>query len=115
MEEALREIWGAGFTAVAERLTVTGELPLFPCAVKVPATAPAEVGVNATVIFADCPVPKAIGRAAPDNENCGFEKLTWVIERLVLPVLVTAMVWVVCLPTLTFPKLTLPGFTWKAA
>ena len=100
---------------MAERFTVTGELPLFPCAVIVPLTVPAAVGLTATVIFADCPVPRAMGKAAPGSENCGFEKLTWVMERLVLPVLVTATVCEVCLPTLTFPKLTLPGFTWKAA
>ncbi len=92
MEELLKEILGVGFTAVAERLTVTGELPLFPCAVMVPLTVPVDVGVTATVMFADCPVARVIGRTAPGNENCGFEKLTWVTETPVLPVLVTAIV-----------------------
>ena len=114
-EELLREICGAGLNAVADRFTVTGELPLSPCAVMVPVTVPAVVGVTATVMFADWPVARAIGNTAPGNENCEFEMLTWVMETLVLPVLVTATVCVVCLPTPTFPKLMLAGLRWNAA
>lgn len=72
----LREICGAGFTAVADKFTLTGELPLSPWAVRVPVTVPAAVGVTATVIFADCPIAKAMGNVAPGTENCGLERVT---------------------------------------
>ena len=76
---------------------------------------PDALGVTATVILALCPVARDIGKTAPGNENCGFDMLTWVMESEVFPVLVTAMVCVLCFPTLTFPKLMLAGFSWKAA
>lgn len=81
----------------------------------VPVTVPGAVGVTATVIFVDCPLARAIGKTDPGKENCGFERLTWVMEIAVLPVFLTAMVCVVCLPTPTFPKLTLVGLSWNAA
>jgi hypothetical protein len=56
-----------------------------------------------------------IGNAAPDRLNCGFEKVAWVMEIAELPVLEIATGWVLCFPTPTFPKLTVLGFTWKAA
>ena len=72
---------------------------------------PDAVGVTATVILALCPVARDIGKTAPGNENCGFDMLTWVMESEVFPVLVTAMVCVLCFPTLTFPKLMLVGLS----
>ena len=113
-ELLLREICGAGATAVAARFT-TCELPSLLWAVIVPVTLPAVVGVTATVKFVDCPVARDIGNVAPGKLNCELETVAWVIETAVLPVFAMAIVWVVCLPTPTLPKFTLVGFSWKAA
>jgi hypothetical protein len=101
--------------AVAERFTTAGDVPSLPCTVIVPVTLPLEVGVKATIMFPDCPAAMDIGNAAPDRLNCGFEKVAWVMEITDLPVLEIATDWVLCFPTLTFPKLTLLGLTWNAA
>jgi hypothetical protein len=101
---ALRDICGPVEAAVAERFTVAGELPSLPCTVIVPFTFPELVGAKATVRFADWPVPRDMGRALPERLNWGLEKVAWVMETDVLPVLETETVWVLCFPTVTFPK-----------
>ena len=60
-------------------------------------------------------MPIAIGSVTPVKLNCGLEIVAWVIESGNVPVFATATVWVACFPTLTLPKLTLVGLTWKAA
>ena len=110
-ELLLKEICGPDEVAVAERFTTTGEVPSLPCTVIVPVTLPLEVGVTATITFPDCPAAMGIGNAAPDRLNCGFEKVAWVMEIAEFPVLEIATDWVLCFPTLTFPKLTLLGLT----
>lgn len=111
----LTEICGAAPTAVAERLTTAGEAPLLPWTVSVPLNVPVADGVTATTKFPDWPVAMDIGSVPPAKLNCGLEIVAWVIETAVLPVLETAIVWVVCFPTPTFPKFTVVGLTWKAA
>lgn len=115
IEVLLRDICGAEATAVAERFTVAGGAPSLPCRVRVPVKVPVAVGVTATVKFPVWPVATAIGSVTPVKLNTGLEDAAWVIETGIVPVFVTATVCVVCLPTPTFPKLTLVGFTWKAA
>jgi hypothetical protein len=115
MEVLLREICGAAATAVAERLTTAGAAPSLPWTVSVPVKVPVADGVTATVKFPDWPVATDTGKVTPVKLNCGLETVAWVIETGMAPVFATAIVWVVCLPTPTFPKFTLVGLTWKAA
>ena len=56
-------------TAVAERLTTAGELPLSPVTVIVPVTVPAAVGFTATETLPDFPAANAIGKVTPDRLN----------------------------------------------
>lgn len=111
----LKEISGPEEAAVAERFTVAGELPSLPCTVIVPFTLPEVVGAKATVILADWPVPRDIGRAVPERLNWELEKVACVMEMDVLPVFDTETVWVLCFPTATFPKFRLEEPSWNAA
>jgi hypothetical protein len=88
----LKEICGAGATAVAERFTVAGAAPSLPWTVSVPVTVPAVDGVTPTVKFPDWPVPIDIGRVTPVKLNCGLESVACVIEIGMLPVFATAIV-----------------------
>lgn len=76
-----------------------------------PFTAPAAVGVTATVKFPDWPVPSDIGKLAPGRVNCGLENVACVIESAELPVFEIATVCVLCFPTVTLPKLMLVGLS----
>ena len=76
---------------------------------------PAAVGFTPTVIEALCPTGNAMGVVNPATLNCGLETVACVMFRAVLPVFETETVCVVALPTVTFPKLMLPGNNWKIA
>ena len=97
------------------RVATTGELPESPCTVNVPEMVPAAVGFTPTVIEAVCPTGNAIGVVNPVTLNCGLETEACVMFRAVLPVFETDTVCVVVFPTVTFPKLMLPGNNWKIA
>jgi hypothetical protein len=109
--EGVREISGAAATPVAERFTTADAAPPLPWTVSVPVKAPVAEGVTATVKFPDWPVGTDIGSVAPVKLNCGLEIVPWVIEIGIVPVFATAIVWVVCFPTPTFPKFTAVGLT----
>ena len=111
----LKEICGVAATAVAERLTTAGAAPSLPWTVSVPVKVPVADGVTATVKLPDWPVGTDNGSVTPVKLNCGLEIVACVIETGMVPVFATATVCVVCLPTLTFPKFTAVGLTWKAA
>ena len=98
-------------TAVAERLTTAGAAPLLLWTVSVPVRAPAADGVTPIVKLPVCPAAIVIGSVTPVMLNAGLELAAWVIVTDVEPVFVTAIVWVVCFPTPTFPKLRLVGLT----
>ena len=100
-------------TAVAERLTSTGVLPLSPETVNVPVRFPAAVGVTPTLKLADWLGANAIGMVIPLTENCALETCAEVMFMDALPVFDTVIAWVACLPTVTLPKLTLAGLSWK--
>lgn len=53
MLDALNDSCACALTAVADKLTTTGELPALPCAVKVPVKLPAAVAFTATVKLPD--------------------------------------------------------------
>lgn len=70
IEVGVTEICGwEEVTAVADRLTVAGELPLSPVTVSVPVTVPAAVGSTATERLLDWPAASAIGRVVPERLN----------------------------------------------
>jgi hypothetical protein len=98
-------------TAVAERLTTVGVVPLLPWTVSVPDTVPAVAGVTATVKLPDWPAASDIGNDIPGRLNCGLESDACVMDTAVFPVFETATVCVVCFPTPTFPKFRLVGLT----
>jgi hypothetical protein len=52
-----------------------------------------------------------MGSVTPVKLNAGLELTACAIVTGVVPVFVTATVWVVCFPTATFPKFTLVGLT----
>ena len=90
--------------------TVAGEPVALLTIESVPTAAPAAVGPNCTVsvmlwdgvrVTADPPV----------NVNCAPVSVTLEIATLELPVFVTVTFFDAVAPTLTFPKLTLEGFT----
>jgi len=100
---------GAAVTPVAERFTTTGELPPSPCTVNVPVIAPVLVGLTETEKLPPCPVASAIGGVIPERLNWEFEKVACVMLTAVLPVLETARLSEVGLPTGTLPKLIVAG------
>lgn len=102
-------------TAVAERLTATGELPPSPDTVSVPLKLAAAVGVTFTDKLLDCPAASAKGRLAPDTLNCELETVACVMFNATVPTFDTVIVCVACFPTPTLPKLTVAGLTWKRA
>ena len=61
--------------------------------------------------FPDWPVEMDIGKVTPVKLNCGLEMAACVIETGMVPVFATAIAWVVCFPTPTFPKFTVVGLT----
>jgi hypothetical protein len=115
MEFWLNESCDCALTPVADRLITTGVLPLLPVAVSVPVKLPAAVGVTATVKVPVCPTARAIGVVIPETLNCVLESETCVTLIATLPVFDTVTVCVDCLPTVTEPKLTLPGLSWNDA
>lgn len=66
MLELLKEIWGWGLTAFAERFIATGAGALFACAVNVPLTTPAAVGVTETEKLTLCPAASVAGSVTPE-------------------------------------------------
>ena len=106
---------GCAAAAVAERLTVAGELPPSPCKVIVPVTVPALVGSTEIETVPACPTASAIGRVVPDRLNCELEKVACVRLTATVPLLVTERLCLVAFPTGTFPKVILVKLTRKEA
>lgn len=97
--------------AEADRSTINGlALPSVPI-VSVPVILPAAVGVTATLNFVDCPAPNASGMASPATENCEFDTCAEVTFTEAVPAFDTVTACVDCLPTVTLPKLMLPGMS----
>jgi hypothetical protein len=106
----LREICWLEATPFADRFTTTGAVPVAPCTERVPFTAPFAVGVTLTERFPDCPGGSEIGKVIPLTLNWELETVACVRVTAAAPAFLTASVWVLDLPTLTFPKLTVAGF-----
>ena len=66
MLELLKEICGCRLTALAERFIATGVATLFACAVSVPLTTPAVVGVTETEKLMDWPAASVAGSVTPE-------------------------------------------------
>jgi hypothetical protein len=121
--EMLPKLMVVGFTAscgcelvpVADKLTVTGVLPVSPCTVKVAVSAPAMVGATEIATFDDCPTAKAVGVVIPVTVKCASETASFTMFTEIFPVFVTEIVCVVCLPIATWPKFTFTGFNWNEA
>ena len=96
-------------TAEADKSTTTGFATLSPETVSVPVTFPAAVAVTPTLNFADCPAGNANGMASPLTVNWGFDTCAAVMFAVPVPEFNTDTDCVVALPTVTFPKLRLPG------
>ena len=105
----------AAVTADAARSTTTGVVPLSPVTVRVPVMFPVADGLIPTLNFVDCPDARAMGMLMPEIENCGFEICAEVMFRDALPVFETVTDCANCLPTVTWPKLTLAGIAWKVS
>jgi hypothetical protein len=77
--------------------------------VTLPAVAPLAVGEYFTVNVTPCEGASVNGVATPLTEIPEPLAEIWVNVTLVLPVFESCTLWVVLLPTLIFPKLTLAG------
>jgi hypothetical protein len=91
------------------KVRVDKELAALVTTVMLPVTLPALVGANTTLICTLWPGARFWGTVKGPVLNPGPETPTCEIVTLPLPVFVHVTVWVVRLPTLTFPKLTLGG------
>src|ERR1700676_5654548 len=91
----LSEIWGCEETPIADKPTIAGLLPPSPCTVKVAVRFPGAVGFTVTEKLPVCPAANAMGVTTPLSENCGLEKLAWMILTGFVPVLAMETFWVV--------------------
>jgi len=86
---------------------VVGEFAALLVIETLPDALPADVGANCTVNVVPSPGFRLCGVGSPDIVNPLPLALAAEIVSATLPEFVTVMFWVVLLPTLTFPKLTL--------
>lgn len=76
-----------------------------------------DVGLNVTFSDADWPGLIVIGKEAPVSENPAPETVAEPIVRAALPLDTIVTAWVLGLPVLTLPKLSVEGLTaiWAVA
>jgi len=101
-------------TPVPDTGIVSVEFVAFDVTVRLPLTAPADVGANETVKVALCPALIVTGVVIPLTLNPAPVIPTCVTDTLVPPVLVMVSDWVPVLPTVTLPIATLVGLALNA-
>jgi hypothetical protein len=111
IELLLREICWLAATPVADKFTTTGAVPESPCTDNVPFTDPLAVGVTLTVRLPDCPAGMDTGKAMPLSLNWEFETVACVTVSAAVPLFEMVTIWLLDLPTPTFPKLTVAGLS----
>jgi hypothetical protein len=93
-----------------------GELGALLTTVMLPLVAPAAVGANCTVRFAELPAAIFNGRASVPTLKPAPVALTWETVRVPVPLFSNWIVWVLgLLPTVKLPKLALAGVIVKPA
>lgn len=98
-------------TPVPDNGIARGELAALLTSDTDPETAPAVVGVNATLNVVLPPVATAVGSARPLTLNPVPDAVICEIFNVAVPVFWTRIVCELGAPTVTFPKLTLVGLT----
>lgn len=86
-----------------------GELRALLVTEREPDVAPAAVGANCTTKLPDWPGASASGKFKPLILNPAPATVACEILRLAVPVFVSTTVWLLVVPTDTFPKLTVLG------
>jgi hypothetical protein len=98
-------------TPVPESMTLRGEFGALLTSVRAPVVLLAEAGVKLTVKTAELPGTSVRGKVTPLNAKPVPLTVACVMLRLALPGLLTVTDWVLVMPTVTLPKLTLVGTT----
>lgn len=96
-------------TPVPESDVIFGESVALLTTESCPATLPVEVGANVALKLVFCPAAKVKGVAGPLTPNPAPVAVAFEIVTLALPVSVMTTGNVLVLPTVTFPKLRVPG------
>jgi hypothetical protein len=112
--DVLNESANVAATPVPLRLTTAGEFGALLATVRLPFTAPADCGANSTLKLLVWPAAKEIGRASGPMLYPLPPTLAWVIVSVPVPLLENCMVWELESPTVTFPKLAVPGVIVRA-
>jgi len=86
-----------------------GELRALLLIETLPDALPGAVGVNCALKVLDCPGARENGKVNPLMPKPVPVALACEIFKLAVPELVKVTVWVLAVPTITFPKLTLLG------
>src|SRR5207245_2633674 len=101
----------SGWTPMPLRAIVVGGYRALLTSETLPVMLPVLAGAKTTLKLVFCPGVRVMGKLRPPTLRPLLELLASLPVSLALPELVRVMVWVLRVPTATFPKLALGGVT----
>jgi len=104
-------LWDTGATPVPDKVSLNGVSSALLVKAILPLALPVVAGVNVTLKVAFCPTVKVSGSDGPLMLNPVPDTVAREIVVLDVPLPVSVTVWVLLLPTVTLPKVTLEGAT----